>query len=98
MVLSKILFCFSCSLLPCFAASFSFGESIDNLTYTEIVELITANKEYCIRSIQENKTYLKTENIFKTKEGTFLRFSNHFLVKLPVFFLDEAGYFIPSSF
>lgn len=89
----KKIFLLVLAFCPCFATSFSFGESIEVSNQKELLELILQNKEYCSQDIEEGKIYLKPEMVFLAKEGTFLRIDQFSLVQLPSISSDEKGLF-----
>lgn len=82
-------------ILPMIAStSFTFGESIDTQTESELLNLILDNKEYCTQVIEEEKIYLKPDQIFPTEDGIFLRINQFDLVKISPVFSDELGCYI----
>ncbi|HAB98406.1 MAG TPA: hypothetical protein DCE71_01120 [Parachlamydiales bacterium] len=85
-------------LSPCFATSFSFGESLEMSSDSELIDLIMQNKSYCVEDISEGNIYLTAKRVLTTREGVFLRLNRHDLVRLSILFSNEKGCFIPLNY
>jgi hypothetical protein len=77
-----------------FSTSFPFGESIDGIDQKQLVELITENGEYCTDKMVGGRIYLKSGQIYPSREGVFLRINQFDLVRLSCVCSDDEGCYI----
>ncbi len=90
LVLFLLLIC-ACPLL---STSFSFGEVVTPHDQTEFLQLILANKEYCTERITSEAILVKSEQIYPTNEGLFLRINQFELVRLPHVMSSADGCYV----
>jgi len=58
------------------------------------IEWILEHKDYCIEKSIDEKLYLKTEMIYTTSEGLFLRTGDMSIIRLTSVVSDEEGNYI----
>jgi hypothetical protein len=80
-----------------YATSFTFGESIDVASHEQLIQLILENRNYCAEEVTDSEIRLKSNQLYPTEEGLFLRINQFDLVRLPYVLSSADGCSIATS-
>lgn len=76
-------------------ANFCYAESNTSQKHLEkCIQNVFDNEQYCVDKIEDNKVYIKSENIIPTDQGVLIDLNGFDKVLAPALFSDSGGSFV----